>query len=134
MCTHQAHGGGPESWLCEPPSGCWRTLSSSRGWVVEDLFPCGLTLIAGDPKIGKSWFGLDLALCVASGRAVLGASQQRRALSSISDLKIPSIASRDACRDCGRGQRQPMLRRLCTAHRKRPDGAARRASLTGIPT
>ena len=46
-------------WLLENPL-------EQPGWVVEDLVPCGLTLIAGDPKIGKSWFGLDLA------RAVLG--------------------------------------------------------------
>lgn len=52
-------------WLLENPL-------EQPGWVVEDLVPCGLTLIAGDPKIGKSWFGLDLALCVASGEPFWG--------------------------------------------------------------
>ena len=42
------------------------------GWVVEDFVPCGLTLIAGDPKIGKSWFSLDLALHVALGEPFWG--------------------------------------------------------------
>lgn len=52
-------------WLLENPL-------EQPGWVVEDLVPCGLTLIAGDPKIGKSWFGLDLALCVATGEPFWG--------------------------------------------------------------
>lgn len=52
-------------WLLENPL-------EQPGWVVEDLIPCGLTLFAGDPKIGKSWLGLDLALHVASGEPFWG--------------------------------------------------------------
>ena len=40
-------------------------------FVVPDLIPEGVTLLAGKPKIGKSWFGLDLSVAVASGRACL---------------------------------------------------------------
>ncbi len=69
----QALGGGlmrklvvrTAQWLLENPL-------EQPGWVVEDLVPCGLTLIAGDPKIGKSWFGLDPALCVATGEPLWG--------------------------------------------------------------
>lgn len=36
-------------------------------WVVPGYFTEGLTLLAGAPKIGKSWLALGLALAVASG-------------------------------------------------------------------
>jgi hypothetical protein len=41
-------------------------------YVVPGLIPEGLTLLAGKPKIGKSWLGLDLCLAVAAGRFCLG--------------------------------------------------------------
>jgi hypothetical protein len=41
-------------------------------WVVPDLLPDGLALLAGPPKLGKSWMVLDIALSVAMGRPVLG--------------------------------------------------------------
>lgn len=52
-------------WLLENPL-------EQPGWVVENLIPCGLTLFAGDPKIGKSWLELDPALHVASGEPFWG--------------------------------------------------------------
>lgn len=52
-------------WLLENPL-------EQPGWVVEDLVPCGLTLLAGDPKIGKSWLALDLALRVSLGESFWG--------------------------------------------------------------
>lgn len=36
-------------------------------WIVEDLIPEGLTLLAGRPKQGKSWLCLDIAMAVATG-------------------------------------------------------------------
>jgi len=36
-------------------------------WIVPGLIPEGLTLLAGPPKIGKSWLTFDLALSVATG-------------------------------------------------------------------
>lgn len=41
-------------------------------WVVPDLIPEGLVILAGKPKMGKSWLVLALALGVASGGYVLG--------------------------------------------------------------
>ena len=40
--------------------------------LVEGIIPKGLTVLAGSPKIGKSWMALDLALAVASGGSFLG--------------------------------------------------------------
>ena len=41
-------------------------------WVVHDLVPEGLTLLAGKPKLGKSWLALQIGLGVATGGEVLG--------------------------------------------------------------
>lgn len=41
-------------------------------FVVDDLLPQGLHLLAGAPKIGKSWLALWLAVTVAKGESVWG--------------------------------------------------------------
>ena len=42
------------------------------GFIVEDLIPGGVTVIAGDEKSGKSWMMLLLATCIATGQDFLG--------------------------------------------------------------
>jgi AAA domain/Ferric uptake regulator family len=41
-------------------------------WVVPDILPEGITLLAGKPKMGKSWMGLDLSIAIATGGVALG--------------------------------------------------------------
>ena len=41
-------------------------------WVVRDLIPEGLTLLAGKPKLGKSWLALQLCHAIATGGEMLG--------------------------------------------------------------
>ena len=41
-------------------------------WVVPGLLPEGVTLLAGKPKLGKSWLGFGMAVGVASAGVVLG--------------------------------------------------------------
>jgi len=41
-------------------------------WLVEGMIPAGLTFLAGRPKVGKSWFALQLAHAHATGGQVLG--------------------------------------------------------------
>jgi hypothetical protein len=41
-------------------------------WVVDGLLPAGLSLLAGRPKLGKSFMGLQLALAVGAGGRFLG--------------------------------------------------------------
>lgn len=50
---------------------CTMTFTPIR-YVVPGYIAEGLTLFAGRPKLGKSWFCLDIALAVASGGACLG--------------------------------------------------------------
>jgi Bifunctional DNA primase/polymerase, N-terminal/AAA domain len=40
--------------------------------ILPGLIPEGVTILAGKPKIGKSWFLLDVCMAVAGGRFVLG--------------------------------------------------------------
>jgi predicted transcriptional regulator len=41
-------------------------------WVIPEIIPAGLTLLAGKPKMGKSWLSLNFAHSVATGGKVLG--------------------------------------------------------------
>lgn len=48
------------------------TPYAPKNFIVADMLPEGLTLLCGPYKIGKSWFVLQLCLCVALGRMFLG--------------------------------------------------------------
>ena len=44
-------------------------------WGVRGVLPEGVTLLAGKPKLGKSWLALGLCVAVASGGVALGTRQ-----------------------------------------------------------
>lgn len=44
-------------------------------WVVPGVLPEGVTLLAGKPKLGKSWLALGLCVAVAAGGVALGTRQ-----------------------------------------------------------
>ena len=35
--------------------------------TISDILPHGLFILAGSPKIGKSWLALDMCIAVATG-------------------------------------------------------------------
>lgn len=41
-------------------------------WVVDGLIPEGLTILAGKPKLGKSWLALAVSLSICAGEEALG--------------------------------------------------------------
>ena len=41
-------------------------------WIVDDILPEGACLLAGPPKVKKSWLALSLAVAVAAGGHALG--------------------------------------------------------------
>ena len=41
-------------------------------WAIPTFLPVGVTLLAGKPKMGKSWLALSLALAIAENRLALG--------------------------------------------------------------
>ena len=49
-----------------------RTEYPDPRWAVEGILSEGLNLLAGKPKLGKSWFALSLGLTVAGGGVALG--------------------------------------------------------------
>jgi AAA domain len=48
-----------------------RKVFPEIAWVLEGILPEGLTLLAGKPKVGKSWLALDLSFGVADGDFVM---------------------------------------------------------------
>jgi len=53
-------------------------------WLVRDIWgKAAVGIIGGAPKVGKSWFGLDLAVSVASGTPCLGHFEAERGLALI---------------------------------------------------
>jgi DNA-binding NarL/FixJ family response regulator len=46
-------------------------------WAVPGILPVGLSIIAGAPKVGKSWFALQIAQAVAAGGYALGRKVER---------------------------------------------------------
>jgi hypothetical protein len=44
-------------------------------WAVDGIVPAGLSLLAGKPKLGKSWLALVIAVAVAMGGVALGSVQ-----------------------------------------------------------
>jgi hypothetical protein len=55
-------------------------------WIVEGIVAPGLTLLAAPPKMGKSYFVLQMAQCVAAGVPFLG-RQTRKVKVSYFDLE-----------------------------------------------
>jgi hypothetical protein len=49
-----------------------QTLFPDQKWFVPGIIPEGLTILAGAPKVKKSWFAFNIALAVATGGRVLG--------------------------------------------------------------
>lgn len=46
-------------------------------YTVPNLLPAGLTILAGHPKIGKSWLCLQLARSIATGQPLMGEDVDR---------------------------------------------------------
>jgi len=79
LCVHQTQ---PTSVTPSPMSENKPTIFNLREllswelppvrWAVPEILPEGLTLLAGKPKLGKSWLALSLALSIAAGGVALG--------------------------------------------------------------
>lgn len=49
----------------------------TQSYLVEQILPSGLFLLAGSPKIGKSWFVLQLGIAISNGTEFLGFKTQQ---------------------------------------------------------
>ena len=61
-------------------NGVWldAQVFSEPAWVVPGIIPEGCCILAGRPKIGKSFLVLEIALAVAAGTQVLGVDVEQR--------------------------------------------------------
>jgi hypothetical protein len=73
----------PEEWRLRPEerNGWPKTLTAAEllglelppiRWSVQGLLPEGVTLLAGKPKLGKSWMALGIAIAISTGGVALG--------------------------------------------------------------
>ena len=71
----------PREWLRSERNGWPKTLTAAEllglelspiRWSVPGLVPEGVTLLAGKPKLGKSWLALGIAIAVSTGGVALG--------------------------------------------------------------
>jgi hypothetical protein len=49
-----------------------RTQLPETRWAIRGIIPEGLTILAGKPKLGKSWLALHAALAISCGGVALG--------------------------------------------------------------
>ncbi len=83
-------------------------------WVVPELVPDGLTMLAGKPKVGKSWLMLNMALAVASGGFVLDQKCEQGAVLYLA-LEDNQRRLQDRIRRCCPFQEKPEALDLCTS-------------------
>ena len=73
----------PEEWRLRPEerNGWPKTLTAAEllglelppiRWSVQGLIPEGVTLLAGKPKLGKSWMALGIAIAISTGGVAFG--------------------------------------------------------------
>jgi hypothetical protein len=41
-------------------------------WAIQGILPAGFNILAGKPKLGKSWLAMNFALGIANGKVALG--------------------------------------------------------------
>lgn len=72
-------------------------------WAIPNLIPAGLSILAGRPKLGKSWFGLQMAIAVGTGGKVLDEQVERRRVFYLaledSERRIQNRLSLQKCPD-----------------------------------
>lgn len=95
-------------------------------WIVRDVLPEGVTLLAGKPKKGKSWLALALAEAVASGGVALGNKSVEQGRLCILPLRIINLVFKE---DSARYSVVVPLRGGCTPLPHGP--ASWRAALRG---
>ena len=72
--------------------------AAEAAWLIRDLWvDQGVGIIGGQPKLGKSWLGLDMAISVASGTPCLGrfaVERQGPALVFLAEDRDASVRAR----------------------------------------
>ena len=64
-------------------------------WAIDELIPEGLTILAGDPKAGKSLVAVDMCSCIASGEKIFGSHNCQQGTSVYVSLEDPPRRIKD---------------------------------------
>jgi hypothetical protein len=94
-------------------------------WAVPELVAEGLTLLAGPPKVGKSWLSLGLALDVARGGRALGYVDVEQGDVLYLALEDTGRRLQSRLRTLLGGHPAPRALTLATACERMPEGSAR---------
>ncbi|MGZ6979304.1 MAG: AAA family ATPase, partial [Acidimicrobiia bacterium] len=92
-------------------------------WAVDGVLADGLNLIAGSPKVGKSWLALGLAVAVASGGRALGKIPVEQGDALYLALEDPPRRLKRRLEIILAGDRAPAALDLWTDCSRLPDGA-----------
>jgi len=75
-------------------------------WIIPNILPAGgCTIVAGQPKAGKSWATLDMALAIASGGEFLGHQVVEPGRVLYLDAETPEWALQERLRHLAAGRR-----------------------------
>lgn len=76
----RAAASSPDDWegLMEDGRDIWKMQFEPRPFIIEGLFPAGITLLHGLPKTRKSWLAMNLCYAVAAGGKALGHLQAQQ--------------------------------------------------------
>jgi DNA-binding CsgD family transcriptional regulator len=104
-------------------------------FAVPDLLAEGLNLLAGSPKVGKSWLALGLAVAVASGGRALGAIPVERGDVIYLSLEDTDRRLKTRLLSVLQGDPVPEGLNFATGWRSIPDGGAKDldAVIGGMP-
>jgi hypothetical protein len=104
-------------------------------WAVPDLLPAGVTLLAGKPKLGKSWLALGLCVAVAAGGFALGKKPVEKGEALYLGLEDNTRRMKKRLLKLLRGERAPEGLHVATEWPRLNDGGVEelRAWLTAHP-
>lgn len=131
--AHLRHLNGPHR-RAESPTPLPRTQWSARDllavnfpeprWAVKGLVSEGLNMLAGSPKVGKSWASLGLSLAIASGGRAFGRVPVERGEALVLSLEDPPRRLQRRLQAMLLGEPAPRGLDLWTECDRLPDGAA----------
>ena len=77
-------------------------------WIIPEILGEGYVILAGRPKLGKSWLGLCLAVAVATGECALGKGELRATQGAVLYLALARfIQCATKARDASGGRFHP---------------------------
>jgi RecA-family ATPase len=91
-------------------------------WLVPTILAEGVAILAGKPKVGKSWLALDIAIAVATGGHVLGDIEVEKGAVLYLGLEDTQRRMQDRVRQLLQGESPPDNFHFATSWHKLHEG------------